>query len=126
MYEAILKSFDHPDETRTFAKGRFELVCIGGLTIGRAIYEPGWKWSVHVGEAMGKRSCELEHVGIVICGRAAALMDDGRLIEMKAGDLFHIAPGHDSWVIGDERYVSLHLLGAARYAANESPGRENR
>jgi len=119
MYDVILKRFDQPDEIRSFEKGRFELVHIGGLTIGRAIYEPGWRWSVHVGRTLGKKSCDVEHVGLVISGRATAAMDDGRVIEMKAGDLFHIAPGHDSWVVGEQSYVSLHFLGASDYAANK-------
>ena len=116
MLEVILKRFDQPDEVRTFEKGRFELVRLGGMTIGRATYEPGWKWSVHVGQATGSKSCKVEHVGMVLAGRATAAMDDGRIIEMNAGDLFYIAPGHDSWVVGDEPYVSLHFLGADAYA----------
>ena len=116
MYEVILKRFDSPDELRTFEKGKFELIKVGGMTIGRATYEPGWKWSVHVGNAMGVKSCMVEHVGMVVSGRATAAMDDGEVIEMRAGDLFYIAPGHDSWVVGDEPYISLHFLGAEQYA----------
>ena len=112
----ILKRFEQPDEVRTFEKGKFEIVRIGGMTIGRASYEPGWRWSVHVGKALGVSSCSVEHVGLVLSGRATAAMDDGSVIEMKAGDLFYIAPGHDSWVVGDEVYVSLHFLGADDYA----------
>jgi quercetin dioxygenase-like cupin family protein len=119
MYEVILKQFEQPDEIRTFEKGKFELVQIAGITIGRATYEPGWRWSEHVGKATGKTSCEVEHVGIVLSGRATAAMDDGRVIEMKAGDIFYIAPGHDSWVVGGEPYVSLHLMGASDYAAHK-------
>ena len=62
-------------------------------------------------------SCHVEHVGMVISGCATAAMDDGRIIEMKAGDIFYVPPGHDSWVVGDEPYVSLHFLGADDYAA---------
>jgi quercetin dioxygenase-like cupin family protein len=116
MIDVILKRFDNPDEIRTFDKGKFELVRIGNMTIGRATYAPGWKWSTHVGHALGKKSCDVEHVGIVVSGRATAAMDDGRVIEMGPGDIFYIAPGHDSWVVGDEAYVSLHLLGAGDYA----------
>lgn len=119
MYEVILKRFEHPDEVRTFEKGKFELVHLGGMTIGQASYEPGWKWSVHVGASAGMKSCQVEHVSLVVSGRATAAMDDGRIIEMKAGDLFYIAPGHDSWVVGDEPYVSLHFLGAGQYARNK-------
>src|SRR5579872_6507484 len=117
MTNVDLKRFDHPDEVRTFEKGRFEIVRIGGMTIGRATYQPGWKWSTHVGAALGKRSCEVEHVGLVISGRATAAMDDGSVTEMRAGDIFFIAPGHDSWVVGDEPYVSLHFMGADHYAS---------
>jgi quercetin dioxygenase-like cupin family protein len=119
MYEVILKRFEDPDEVRTFEKGKFEIVHLGGMTIGRASYEPGWRWSAHVGAASGQKSCQVEHVGLVLSGRATAAMDDGRIIEMKAGDLFYIAPGHDSWVIGDEPYVSLHLMGAGDYAQHK-------
>ena len=119
MLEVILKRFDQPDEVRTFEKGKFELIRIGGMTIGRATYSPGWKWSTHVGAALGKASCDVEHVGMVLSGCATAAMDDGRVIEMKAGDIFYIAPGHDSWVVGDEPYVSLHLMGASHYAQHE-------
>ena len=114
--EVVLKRFEKPDEVRTFEKGRFEIVRIGGMTIGRASYEPGWKWSVHVGKATGEKMCQVEHVGMVIEGRATAAMGDGSVIEMKAGDIFYIPPGHDSWVVGDEPYVSLHFLGAEDYA----------
>jgi mannose-6-phosphate isomerase-like protein (cupin superfamily) len=119
MHEVILRQFEHPDEVRVFEKGKFELVHIGGMTIGRASYEPGWKWSLHVGKALGKTSCDVSHVGIVVSGRATAAMDDGRIFEMNPGDIFFIEPGHDSWVVGDEPYVSLHLLGASDYAAHK-------
>ena len=115
----ILRRFEQPDEVRAFPKGRFELVRIGGMTIGRATYEPGWRWSVDVGAATGVTSCEVEHVGLVVSGCATAAMDDGNVHEMRAGDLFYIPPGHDSWVVGDEPYVSLHFLGAEHYAAED-------
>jgi quercetin dioxygenase-like cupin family protein len=119
VYDVILKRFENPDEVRLFEKGKFELVRIGGMTIGRATYEPGWRWSTHVGRALGKASCEVEHVGIVMAGCATAAMDDGRVFEMKAGDIFYIEPGHDSWVVGDEPYVSIHLMGAGNYAVHK-------
>ena len=113
----ILKSFDTPDEVRVMRKGRFELVHLGGMTIGRATYEPGWKWSEHVGPTVGATRCPVEHVGLVISGIATVAFDDGRVTELHAGDLFYVPPvPHDSWVVGDEPYVSLHFLGAERYA----------
>ncbi len=117
--EAILKRFEAPDEVREMTLGRFELVHIGGLTIGRASYQPGWIWSQHVGKALGQRTCQVEHVGLVVSGRSRVVMDDGREFEMSAGDLFAIGPGHDSIVVGDEPYVSLHFVGASGYATKE-------
>jgi len=116
MSNVILKRFDAPDETRNFDKGSFALITLGGITVGRARYEPGWKWSEHVGKSVGKKSCDVEHVGLVLEGHAAVKMDDGTEVILKPGDLFYVAPGHDSWVVGDEPYVSLHFLGAAAYA----------
>ncbi|RPH56698.1 MAG: cupin [Acidobacteria bacterium] len=113
----VLKAFERPDEVREMEKGRFEIVHIGGLTIGRATYEPGWRWSTHVGPSVGATRCQVEHVGIVMSGTATAALDDGRVFELCTGQLFYIPPvPHDSWVVGDERYVSLHFLGAEDYA----------
>ena len=118
----ILKSFDAPDKVRVMQKGKFELVHLGGITIGRATYEPGWKWSEHVGPSVGATRCPVEHVGLVLSGTATVAFDDGRVIELHAGDLFYVPPvPHDSWVIGNEPYVSLHFLGAENYAT-ESQG----
>ncbi len=117
LRDVILRRFESPDEVRRFPRGRFEVVHLGGLTIGRATYEPGWKWSEHVGPLSGARRCHLEHVGLVLQGRATAAFDDGRVWEFGPRTLFHIpALPHDSWVIGDEPYVSLHFLGAGDYA----------
>jgi hypothetical protein len=116
VLDVILKRFEKPDEVRTFPKGQFEIVRLGGMTIGRATYEPGWRWSEDVGRALGSAMCQVEHVGMVVQGRATAAMADGTIVEMTAGDLFYVPPGHDSWVVGDEPYVSIHFLGAGDYA----------
>jgi hypothetical protein len=113
-----LVSLERPTAVRSFEKGRFELYEVGPMTLGRATYEPGWKWSTHVAPITGELSCQVEHVGLVLSGAAVAKMDDGREVVMRAGDFFHISPGHDSWVLGDEPYVSLHLLGSQDYAAS--------
>jgi hypothetical protein len=116
MLDVILKRFEEPDEVRQFEKGRFEIVKIGGMTIGRATYEPGWKWSERVAPTAGTPFCEVEHVGMVVSGTATAAMKDGEVYELSPGTVFYIPPvSHDSWVVGDEPYVSLHFLGAERY-----------
>jgi quercetin dioxygenase-like cupin family protein len=117
MTDVILKRFESPDETRVFARGRYDVVTVGGMTIGRATYEPGWRWSTDVGAPLGAAHCHVEHVGLVLSGHATAAMQDGTVHDLTAGTLFYIPPEpHDSWVVGDETYVSLHFSGAAVYA----------
>jgi quercetin dioxygenase-like cupin family protein len=116
MLDVVLKRFEQPDEVRVMLKGRFELVRLGGLTIGRATYEPGWRWSEHVGPTVAATRCTVEHVGLVLQGAATVAIDD-RVVELHPGELFYVPPlPHDSWVVGDEPYVSLHFLGADHYA----------
>lgn len=117
MIDVILKRFESPDDVRTFVKGKFEIIHIGGVTIGRATYEPGWKWSEHIGPTIGFSRCSVQHVGFVLQGCATAAFEDGQVVELRAGEAFHIPPiPHDSWVVGSEQYVSLHFLGADEYA----------
>ena|ERR1700736_1791230 len=112
----MIKHFEDPDEVHNLTKGRFEIVHIGGLTLGRATYEPGWRWTTHFRPSADTDLCEVEHVGFVVSGHCVAEMADGTRIDLKAGDLFHVPPGHDSWVVGDEQYVSLHFTGVDKYA----------
>jgi mannose-6-phosphate isomerase-like protein (cupin superfamily) len=108
-----------PTRVTSFPFGRFELFRIGDLEIGRAVYAPGWRWTEHLRPMAATELCEVEHVGLVVSGRAAVKMRDGSEITLTPGDFFSVPPGHDSWVVGSEQYVSLHFLGADRYA---SPG----
>ena len=117
VLDAILERFNSPGEVREMIKGRFEVVEIEGMTVGRAMYEPGWKWSMHVGPALGQSRCTVEHVGYVVSGTAVAAFDDGRIDPLKQGKRFYVpAEPHDSWVVGKEPYVSLHFVGAERYS----------
>lgn len=116
-----IKNLDRPDERRELDDGVFELVSVAGKTLGRATYPPGWTWSEKLGAKSGQRSCQQEHVVLVVSGRAVLTMDDGREIEVVAGDLCAVPPGHDFRVIGDDSYVSLHFEGAEEYGAG-SPG----
>jgi hypothetical protein len=115
--DVILKRFERPDELREMQLGRFEIVRLGGVTVGRATYQPGWKWSQHVGPRLGLHRCPVEHVGLVVSGEATVAFEEDRVIHLRPGQLFHVpARPHDSWVVGDAPYVSLHFLGADKYA----------
>ena len=117
MDDIIIKRFEKADEVREFEKGKFEIIKFEGMPIGRATYQPGWKWSVDVSPLTGTDFCEIEHLGIVISGQATCAFKDGDVHTMKPGDLFYVGPQPpDSWVVGDEEYVSLHFQGADKYA----------
>ena len=116
-----------PTRCASSSKGRFELVHLGGMTIGRATYQPGWKWSEHVGAALGADVLPWSSMSAWSCRAARPRRwTTARVIEMRAGDIFYIPPGHDSWVVGDEPYVSLHFLGAEDYARTTEPFRSRR
>lgn len=111
------KSLDAPDETRPFAaRGRVDLVLVGGVTVGRGVAEPGWRWSEHVRPLAGTDSCRAAHLGYVISGRMKVVMDDGTEGEARSGDAFAIPPGHDAWTVGDEACVFLDFSGMEGYA----------
>lgn len=111
-----IKTSREPDETRTFQKGKVELFKLGSSTVGKATFEPGWKWSECVGPIAGTASCECGHVGYQISGTMHLKSDDGREYDIKPGDSFFIPPGHDGWVVGEEACVVLDFQGFVDYA----------
>ena len=66
--KAELKNFKKPDEVREFPKGRLELIKIGGATIGRAVFEPGWRWATSVQPLVNTKSCEAPHFQYHVSG----------------------------------------------------------
>lgn len=116
MVDAERKSFDSPDETREFDKGKLALVNVGGSSIGLGTLQPGWRWSESVKPIAGTESCQAPHTGYVISGRMHVVMDDGTEIEFGAGDAVWVPPGHDAWVVGDEPYKGLDFTGAEHFA----------
>jgi hypothetical protein len=112
-----VKNFDSPDETRPFeGKGKADVLNIGGQVVGKAVFEPGWKWSENVKPIAGTDSCQVSHLGYVISGRMKVYMDDGSEAEVGPGDVMAIPPGHDAEVIGDEACVSLDFGEFGEYA----------
>jgi hypothetical protein len=116
MKKMETKSFGVPDEVRKFDKGKVELVKIGGATIGRAVFEPGWRWSTSVKPIVNARSCEAPHFQYHVSGTIKVLMDDGTEKELKAGDVSLLPSGHDAWVVGNEPVVVVDFQGMVDYA----------
>jgi hypothetical protein len=110
------KSFNAPDETRPFEKGRVELLNISGATIGRLTLEPGWRWSQHVKPIAGTDWCEAPHFQYQVSGRLHVQMADGTEFDSGPGDVTALPQGHDAWVIGEEPVVLVDWWGASNYA----------
>jgi quercetin dioxygenase-like cupin family protein len=116
MGKLEVKSTNTPDETRTFEKGKLELVKIGETTIARAVFQPGWRWSTHVKPIVKTKSCEAPHFQYQISGTLHVLMDDGTERDIRAGEVALIPPGHDGWVVGNEPVILVDFQGMAVYA----------
>ena len=103
------RDFDSPDETRTPDKTKVDVVRMGGTTVGRFAFEPGWKWSECVKPVAGTDSCQARHVGVVSSGRLAISHDDGTELEIGPGEAYIIEPGHDAWVTSDQPFVAFEF-----------------
>ena len=111
------KSFNAPDETRPFEdKGAAELVALGDGSVMKGRFEPGWRWSEHVGPLAGTDSCESPHLLYVVSGRMHVRMDDGTEGEFGTNSVARIEPGHDAWVIGDEPCIAVDFGASPLYA----------
>lgn len=118
MAGMIRMSFDSPEEVRPFqdGKGQLELLNLEGGPVGRATFQPGWKWSEHIKPIAGTDSCQAAHLGYVISGRMKIVMDDGQQEEFGPGDVMVCPPGHDAWIVGDETCVVVDWQGFSDYA----------
>lgn len=111
-----MRSFEKPEEIREFPNGRLELVTIGGATVGRATFEPGWRWTTSVQPLAQTRSCEAPHFQYHVSGVLRIRMDDGEEFDCRAGDVSLLPSGHDAWVVGDEPAVVVDFQGMIDYA----------
>jgi hypothetical protein len=120
MKKMEAKSMNRPDEVRSFDKGRVELVKIGGATVGRAIFQPGWKWSESVKPLVKTKSCEAPHFQYHVSGTLRVKMDDGTEVDLKGGDVSLLPTGHDAWVVGNEPAVVVDFQGMIDYAKGKA------
>ena len=111
-----VKSHKSPDEVRSPAKSRVEVVHVGGYTLGRLNFEPGWRWSECIKPVVKTDSCQLSHVGYAVSGKITVRLKDGTQKTIVAGDSYTIPPGHDAWVEGSEPFVGIEVLSAEQYA----------
>jgi hypothetical protein len=109
------KTFGKPDETREFPNGVAEILQIGGGSVGRLVFKPGWRWSRDVKPLARTASCEAPHFQYHVSGRLAIKMDDGSEFVAGPGDVTALPSGHDAWVVGDEPVVVVDWCGASKY-----------
>ncbi|MCX4527693.1 MULTISPECIES: cupin domain-containing protein [unclassified Streptomyces] len=119
MGALVSRNFDAADETRPFeaGTGRLDLLNTDGGQVGRAVFEPGWRWTLHIKPLAGTDTCQAAHTGYVVSGRMEIVMDEGgERAQVGPGDFIQIAPGHDAWVVGNEPCVVLDWTGYGDYA----------
>lgn len=109
MAGAEVRNFDAPDETRTPDKATLATLKVGGALVGRAIMEPGWRWSECIKPLVGTDDCRVHHLGIVLAGAMHIVHSDGSEVDLNAGEVYEIQPGHDAWVLGDEQFVGVEF-----------------
>jgi hypothetical protein len=102
-------NFDSPDESRTPDKTKVDVVRIGGATVGRATFQPGWKWSECIKPVVGGERCQARHIGVLQSGTLHVAHDDGSEGDLGPGKPYVIEPGHDAWVVGDEAVVAYEF-----------------
>jgi class 3 adenylate cyclase len=122
MAEAHAKNFEEPDQTIELPLFTAKIVEIGDFTVGYLVYQPGWRWSTHVRPSVGGEWCQARHVGVVLSGRVAVLLQDGTALRFGPNDVFDIPPGHDAWVVGDEPFVQLEWTGLHTFFGTHSAG----
>lgn len=114
--KAKVKKLGKPDEVRKFEKGKLQLVKFSNGTVGRAVFEPGWKWSKHVKPIAKTKSCEAPHFQYHATGVLHVKMDDGTEFDVGPGEVSMIPPGHDAWVVGVEPVTLIDFQGMVDYA----------
>lgn len=102
-------AFDHPDESRTFAHGRSDIVRVGNSAVAQISLEPKWHWADDVKPLVGTDTCQVRHVGYLVSGRLRVTMDDGSELEIAPGQAYVIEPGHDAFVVGNDKVVAVEF-----------------
>lgn len=89
---------------------------LAGDQIGRYTFQPGWRWSECIKPVVGTDSCQVQRIGYVVSCTLHVEHEYGSEDEVKSGDVYRIAPGHDAWVVGDEPAVFVEFQGTGNYA----------
>ena len=125
MAGILKRRFEQAQDVRPFVDGKGELAMLDldGASVGKATFEPGWRWSDHVKPIAGTDSCQAPHAGYIMSGHMTIRMDDGTEENFEPGDVMVVQPGHDAWVVGQEPCTVLDWQGYADYAKPKAASR---
>jgi class 3 adenylate cyclase len=117
------RPFAAADEERTFPHGRAQVVTLDESPVGRAVYEPGWRWTRDMPAIAGTATCQLHHLGYSISGLMHVVTDDGQEMDIVPESIYEIPAGHDAWVVGDQPWVTVEWTSARTFGVGpEDPG----
>ncbi len=116
MVRLQAKRFDTSGDLRTFPLGHASVLQLDEVTVGYAVYEPGWRWTTTMPALAGTSTCQLHHVGFAVSGLLHVRTDAGEELEVQPQSLYVIPPGHDAWVVGDEPFVTIDWGSARTWA----------
>jgi class 3 adenylate cyclase len=117
------RRFATPDEVRRFTHGRAEVVRLDEATVGRAEYEPGWRWTVDMPPIAGTATCQLHHLGYSVSGHLHVQTNDGQELDIAPESIYEIPAGHDAWVVGDVPWVTVEWTSARTFGVpSDGPG----
>jgi hypothetical protein len=116
------RNLDTPDETRAPDKSLIQIASLGSAKVGRATFQPGWKWSECIKPVVGGESCQVHHLGVMTGGTLHVVHNDGSEADLTAGEVYEIQPGHDAWVVGDEAVVAYEFDAGAVATYAQSGG----
>jgi class 3 adenylate cyclase len=116
MANSQRKSLDLPDEERAIPNGKVEIWNLGDFVIGRATFNPGWRWSTDVKPIAGTEWCEYHHLGMMVEGQMHVLTADGLEMDLKEGQVYELLPGHDAWVVGEGPCIQFDFAGMRTFA----------
>ncbi len=114
--KADYKNFADAQDIRHFPQGHLELIQVGGATVGRAVFEPGWNWETSIQPLAQTSSCLAPHFQYHVRGVLHIVMDDGTEFDCKPGDVSYLPTGHGGWTVGDEPAEVIDFQGMLDYA----------
>jgi class 3 adenylate cyclase len=115
MTHDYVRSFDDPDDSVEIEGLQSWIISLGGIVVSRSVHPPGWRWSLHVKPFAKGEWCQTRHMGVAVSGHLRVSLDSGVELDIKAGDVFNIPPGHDGWVIGEVPMETIDWTGAGSW-----------